>query len=231
MTEAVVSGVIDVAARGSPRTNPPRVPDAVEQIDLALTGGMRIPDWDINRRRCGDRLSTTPAYDTMSYVSEQQVSDIPGHDRSRSATLIVVGMLVLAIAAIVYIAFATPGMDHSATMSNNDMPSHGSHRLLDPERFAAAMAEPGALVINVHVPADEVLLNGTDLTIRFDDIDPALLPADRSTPLAVYCRSGTMSATAVTNLIELGFTDIVELDGGTQAWTDSGRPLADIAES
>ena len=162
---------------------------------------------------------------------EQQVSDVPGHDRSRSATPIVVGMLVLAIAAIAYVAFGMPGMDHSATMSNHDMSSQNSLRLLDPEHFAAAMSEPGALVINVHVPADEVLLSGTDLTMRFDDIDPALLPADRSTPLAVYCRSGTMSATAVRSLVELGFTDIAELDGGTQAWTASGRPLADIAES
>ena len=163
----------------------------------------------------------------MSYVIDQEVSDIPAPDRTRSATPIVVGMLVLAIAAIAYMAFGMPGMDHSGSTSNHDMSSHRGHRMLDPAAFAAAMTKPDTMVVNVHVPAHEVFLDGTDLAMAFDDIDPALLPADRSTPLAVYCRSGTMSATALDSLAELGFTDVAELDGGTEAWTSSGRTLAD----
>ncbi|MFN0090295.1 MAG: rhodanese-like domain-containing protein [Acidimicrobiales bacterium] len=51
------------------------------------------------------------------------------------------------------------------------------------------------------------------------------LPNNRSTPLAVYCRSGNMSADAVDDLEALAYTDIVELDGGFNAWTRADRPL------
>ena len=81
------------------------------------------------------------------------------------------------------------------------------------------------MTINVHVP-DEGSIPGTDLAIPFDEIaTSAELPADLDTPLAVYCRSGNMSADAVDDLEELGYTDIVELDGGFNAWKASGREL------
>ena len=65
---------------------------------------------------------------------------------------------------------------------------------------------------------------------RFDQIaESSDLPADRSTPLAIYCRSGNMSAAAVNDLEALGFNDIVELEGGFNAWVASGRPLEPAA--
>ncbi len=101
-----------------------------------------------------------------------------------------------------------------------------SPRLLSPAAFAQAVADPVRVTINVHVP-DEGSIPGTDLSIPFDAIEPRAdeLPADRSTPLAVYCRSGRMSAIAVETLARLGYTSIVELDGGMIAWEADGRRL------
>ena len=98
-------------------------------------------------------------------------------------------------------------------------------KLVSPEAFAAAVAEPGRVTINVHVP-DEGSLAGTDLSIPYYEIDVrrAELP-DPSAPLAVYCRSGRMSAIAVQELADLGFRDVVELDGGMIVWEAAGRPL------
>ncbi|MEO5834100.1 MAG: rhodanese-like domain-containing protein [Nakamurella sp.] len=98
--------------------------------------------------------------------------------------------------------------------------------LLDPAAFAAAMAEPGTVTIDVHVPF-EGKLNANDRMIPFDQIPAHLaeLPADHDTPLAVYCRSGNMSAQAVPELTALGYTHIVELDGGMNAWVTAGRAL------
>ena len=98
-------------------------------------------------------------------------------------------------------------------------------RLVGPEVFASRIGVPGVVTINVHTP-NEGSIAGTDLTIAFDEIaESGELPDDRSTPLAVYCRSGNMSVPAVDDLEALGFTDIVELDGGFNAWEASGRPL------
>ena len=42
--------------------------------------------------------------------------------------------------------------------------------------------------------------------------------------------SGNMSATAGRDLLDLGYSDVVELDGGMQAWQSSGRTLLPAAE-
>ena len=43
--------------------------------------------------------------------------------------------------------------------------------------------------------------------------------------MAVYCKSGRMSADAVSTLRQLGYTDVVELRGGMDAWAAGGREL------
>jgi rhodanese-related sulfurtransferase len=95
--------------------------------------------------------------------------------------------------------------------------------LADPEAFARRIEAPGVVAINVHIP-NEGSIAGTDLTIPFDQIaESSELPDDLGTPLAIYCRSGNMSADAIDDLVALGYTDIVELDGGFNAWEASGR--------
>ncbi|ODR17177.1 rhodanese-like domain-containing protein [Mycolicibacterium porcinum] len=100
------------------------------------------------------------------------------------------------------------------------------HRLLDADEFAATIGQSNTLTIDVHVPY-EGDIPGTDLSIPFDRIaeNSDRLPAGRAATIAVYCRSGPMSTTAAETLKSLGYTDVVELDGGMKAWRASGRPL------
>ena len=115
------------------------------------------------------------------------------------------------------------GGDSGKPPADNSTPA--SPGLVDPETFASRIETSGVVTINVHVP-DEGSIAGTDLTVAFDEVaHSSELPEDRRTPLAVYCRSGNMSADAVDDLEALGFTDIVELDGGFNAWAASGRAL------
>jgi rhodanese-related sulfurtransferase len=117
------------------------------------------------------------------------------------------------------------GDDGDGGSSSASIAATSSPALVGPDVFAARIEEPGVVTINVHIP-DEGSIAGTDLTIPFDQISESSdLPDDRGTPLAVYCRSDNMSADAVTDLEALGYTDIVELDGGFDAWVASGRPL------
>lgn len=99
-------------------------------------------------------------------------------------------------------------------------------RSVGPQQFAEAIAAPGRVTINVHVPYEGDIA-GTDLTIPFDQIEAQIdqLPTPRSAPLAVYCRTGRMSTIAATTLAQLGYQDVVELAGGMQAWQQSGRTL------
>ncbi len=100
------------------------------------------------------------------------------------------------------------------------------HRLVDPDEFATAIGESDRTTINVHVPFEGDIA-GTDLSIPFDQIAEQAdqLPTDHGAPIAIYCRTGPMSATAAEALKSLGYTDVVELKGGMKAWQASGRTL------
>ncbi|KHO21093.1 sulfurtransferase [Mycolicibacterium setense] len=120
--------------------------------------------------------------------------------------------------------------------ASTDRPSAGSiksgaaniahHRLVDADEFATTIGEFDTLTVNVHVPYQGDI-PGTDLSIPFDRVaeQSDRLPSDRGATIAIYCRTGPMSATAAETLKSLGYTDVVELDGGMKAWQASGRSL------
>lgn len=130
----------------------------------------------------------------------------------------------VAAAALLGVAgCGSPGVDNEPPPTS----APASSRLLAPGEFAEAIADPARTTINVHVPF-EGALPGTDLMIPFDQIErqDSELPSDRTTPLAVYCLSGRMSAEAAQTLENLGYTAIADLKGGMREWQASGRALA-----
>ena len=46
---------------------------------------------------------------------------------------------------------------------------------------------------------------------------------DRETPLAIHCQAGTRSGIGASVLEEMGFTDVIDLNGGYGGWAASGR--------
>ncbi|MBM7509554.1 rhodanese-related sulfurtransferase [Nocardioides salarius] len=97
---------------------------------------------------------------------------------------------------------------------------------VSPATFADLIAKPATFVLNVHTP-DEGSIPGTEANIPFDRLRTRVdeLPADSSALIAVYCRSGNMSTLATVTLSDLGYTDVIELDGGMEAWRADGRAL------
>jgi phage shock protein E len=144
------------------------------------------------------------------------------HSVSRSTLRSPASILTVLVLAL---AGCTGGEVSEPTAS---MPVATRAELLDPADFAAAIADPARVTINVHTP-DEGQLPGTDSSLPFDQIrqQAATLPPDRTTPLAIYCRTGTMSATAAKDLAALGYTDVVELQGGMLAWRNTGRTIGE----
>ncbi|HZW51439.1 MAG TPA: rhodanese-like domain-containing protein [Rudaea sp.] len=55
------------------------------------------------------------------------------------------------------------------------------------------------------------------------DEAPGRLEADRT--VILYCARGGRSATAAATLAELGYADVISLEGGLMAWVNAGGPL------
>ena len=74
--------------------------------------------------------------------------------------------------------------------------------------------EQGAIAGSVHIPRGQ-------LESSIENRVP-----DRSTPLVAMCAGGVRSAFAAVTLEQMGYTDVVSMDGGFNKWKDEGRAWA-----
>jgi rhodanese-related sulfurtransferase len=102
----------------------------------------------------------------------------------------------------------------------------GSYMDVSAAGLAAMLKNKTFPLVNVHIPY-EGEIEETDLFVPYNEIEKHLdqLPADKSARVVLYCRSGSMSATAARTLVRLGYTDVWNLDGGMIAWKAAGYPL------
>ncbi len=90
-----------------------------------------------------------------------------------------------------------------------------------------AALDRGATVIDVREPYefDAGHVEGALLMPLSDTVRLASdLPKDE--PVYVICRSGNRSLAASQALVDAGFDDVRNVDGGMIAWQASGRPIA-----
>lgn len=105
----------------------------------------------------------------------------------------------------------------------------GYYLNVTPETLKAMLEKKDFVLVNVHIPYQGELAN-TDAFIAYNEIDKSLdkLPQDKNAKIVLYCRSGMMSKSASEALVKQGFTNIIELDGGMNAWQGRGYPLLNI---
>lgn len=82
------------------------------------------------------------------------------------------------------------------------------------------------LFVNVHIPL-EGNIPGTDFTVPYNEVaqNLNLFPADKDAKIVIYCRSDNMGHTAAQVLVDNGYTDVSNLEGGYVAWKASGLPF------
>ena len=82
------------------------------------------------------------------------------------------------------------------------------------------------LFVNTHIPYEGEIA-GTDAFIPYDELEQYAdqLPADKGSKIVLYCRSGRMSEIAAIALVQQGYTQVYEVDGGMIAWEEAGLPL------
>ncbi len=139
-----------------------------------------------------------------------------------------IGLFIAGIAVIVILSVIVSSRDvqngsPDGVASNMEKDS-ASSVLISPDELDEMMQNKDFELINVHIPY-EGEIDGTDSFIAFNEIKEKIdLPKDKK--IVLYCRSGGMSAVATRALVDMGYTNVYDLEGGMIAWENSGRQLA-----
>jgi rhodanese-related sulfurtransferase len=92
-------------------------------------------------------------------------------------------------------------------------------------KVAKGLSDQGALLLDVREPDEYAAVHAVNAKlIPLGEVGARLkeIEAYKDKPVAVICRSGRRSAQAVSLLKESGFTQVVNVEGGTQAWVQAG---------
>ena len=93
------------------------------------------------------------------------------------------------------------------------------------ETFQSKME--GAQLLDVRTPAEwnEGIIEGAIMADFYEDsFKSELEKLDKDVPVAVYCRSGGRSGSAMDIMKEMGFKEVYNLDGGIGAWNSENKP-------
>ena len=127
------------------------------------------------------------------------------------------GLIVVLVVLFVFIIFSNSGTNVNT---------------ISVQEFEDLTNQENVFVINAHTPyVGEI--EGTDLIAESWDNMISYeneLPKDKSTPIAVYCRSGRMAETSAKQLLKMGYTNVYNLEGGMKGWQSSGRKLVQNVE-
>jgi rhodanese-related sulfurtransferase len=136
---------------------------------------------------------------------------------------------LLAVIAIGFVALSGAGSSSAPSLATGETiyQAQGGHWTnVTADRLAEMLTHKDFTLVNVKTPYIGEI-DGTDLYIPYDQISAraSQLPADKTAKILVYCRSGVESAQAAQTLLNLGYTNVWNLDGGMNAWQSSGRTL------
>lgn len=151
-------------------------------------------------------------------------------NRNRLYVAIAGGLVaVLAIVVIGFIALGGSGSGPGSTPAQGETTHQGTGgnwTNVTPDRLAQMLQTKSFTLVNVKTPYIGEI-DGTDLYIPYDQLTAraSQLPVAKDAKILVYCRSGAESAIASQSLLDLGYTNIWNLDGGMNAWQSSGRSL------
>ncbi|MBK9177210.1 MAG: rhodanese-like domain-containing protein [Flavobacteriales bacterium] len=105
----------------------------------------------------------------------------------------------------------------------------GAKPPLAPDAYSALLVNSHVQLIDVRTPSEYSAGHIGDA--RLMDWTGGQLEAewntlDKARPVMVYCASGRRSAAASAFLRNKGFTDVTDLQGGFNAWSAAGKPVA-----
>ncbi|GAB4338734.1 MAG: hypothetical protein Kow00117_20040 [Phototrophicales bacterium] len=144
----------------------------------------------------------------------------------RSQWLIIsVGLIVLVVSGMLVFGLPNINPTNSVDETNESQLAQG---VISPSDYQRLFTNPSVdhLLIDVRTPEEFAaghIQGAVNIPLQVLDQYVSQLPDDQ--PIVVYCRSGNRSATAFDMITRAGFTDVYDIQGGTNAWVSQGLPL------
>jgi rhodanese-related sulfurtransferase len=166
-----------------------------------------------------------------SGASSRRSTPAPSTPNRNKLYLAIAGgvLALLAVIAIGFVALGGVGSKAAPSLASGEtiVQGQGGHWTnVTPDRLAEMLTHKDFTFVNVKTPYIGEI-DGTDLYIPYDQLSAraSQLPAVKSAKILVYCRSGVQSGQAAQTLLDLGYTNVWNLDRGMNAWQSSGRTL------
>ena len=102
------------------------------------------------------------------------------------------------------------------------------------EQFEKLLVEKSnALILDVRTPEEFAaghVKGAVNLNIYDAGFKDGLAKLDKAKPVLVYCKAGSRSADAASQMKELGFGEVYNFSGGMLAWSNSNKPMVSDKE-
>ena len=102
------------------------------------------------------------------------------------------------------------------------------HKNVGVEEFEKLTKQPGNVVLDVRTPSEYRnghLKDAVLIDFMAKDFEEKVKGLDKSKTYLVHCQVGGRSAKACMKLDKLGFTNVINLEGGYKAWEKAGKPI------
>lgn len=94
--------------------------------------------------------------------------------------------------------------------------------------FEKQNSEQQRVILDVRTPEEFAtghLPGAKNIDFYSTQFQTTIASLDKNTPYSLYCRSGNRSGQTLELMRSLGFTNVLDLEGGVLSWSQAGRTL------
>lgn len=95
-------------------------------------------------------------------------------------------------------------------------------KVLPAKEYKTLLAKEKVQLVDVRSPgefSEGAIAGAVNIDVNNDAVfEKEIQKLDKSKPVYIYCRSGARSQKAAQRMLEMGFTSIIDLQGGYMAW-------------
>ncbi len=115
---------------------------------------------------------------------------------------------------------------NTSSVSNTTQEIKGEITLLSPSEFKEKSKDHQ--IIDVRTPTEfkeGFIERAKNINLKDDDFAKEITSLDKDKPVYIYCRSGHRSGIAAKKMIDLGFKEVYDLQGGILNWEQSNNEV------